>query len=44
MAFSKTARSDVTHPQWSMDYWGNFVADARGRVRTASSSPNPSAS
>lgn len=40
MAISKTARADVTHPQWSMDYWGSFVDRARGRIRTASNSPN----
>jgi len=40
MAFSKTARADVTQPSWSMDHWGNFVQQARGRVRTASGSPN----
>lgn len=40
MAFLKHARADVTQPSWSIDYWGNFVERARGRVRTASSSPN----
>jgi hypothetical protein len=40
MAFLKYARADVTQPSWSIDYWGNFVQRARGRVRTASSSPN----
>jgi hypothetical protein len=40
MAFLKHARADVTQPSWSIDYWGNFVQRARGRVRTASSSPN----
>jgi len=45
MAFIKTARAAICHPNWSPENWGNFVGENRGRIttgpyRTASSSPN----
>jgi hypothetical protein len=40
MAFLKKARAAVVQPNWGAQNWQNFISSSKGRVRTASSSPD----